>query len=149
MKMTDEEKRVKKKVYQKEYNKVYMKDYYSRRPEIREKQLIYSRRPEIKEKKKAYYLRRKLECLEYQRIYLLQKKYGLTVKAFEVMLAGQGGVCAACGSDKWGARGPVVDHSHKTGKVRGILCSRCNLFFGQIEDNSQVLQAMLDYLERV
>lgn len=78
----------------------------------------------------------------------LQRKYGMTVAAFESMLAGQGFACAACGTSNWGPHGPVVDHDHgPSGKVRGILCAGCNLAIGHLRDNPAVAMGVARYLE--
>jgi hypothetical protein len=106
-----------------------------------------------------------ITCAQYLRLYSLRRrywaqtaasqrerrifyKYGLTLEAFDSMLAGQGGVCAACGSAEWGPGGPKVDHDHATGKVRGILCSGCNMAAGHAEDGPERLRALADYLEK-
>ena len=55
----------------------------------------------------------------------LQRTYGITLAQYEELLALQGGVCAICKSPpKKQALG--VDHDHKSGYVRGLLCFRCN-----------------------
>jgi hypothetical protein len=41
----------------------------------------------------------------------------------------------------------AVDHNHKTGKVRGLLCSRCNNVLGRIKDNVDILQEAIKYLK--
>lgn len=43
----------------------------------------------------------------------------------------------------------VVDHDHKTGKVRGLLCHNCNRALGLLKDNKEIIQNCLSYLERV
>jgi hypothetical protein len=82
-----------------------------------------------------------------KRVYRLRNKYGLTPLAFESILAGQGGVCAICKSARGGNRGPVVDHDHVTGRVRGILCNKCNQGLGLFGDNILSLKAAILYLE--
>lgn len=73
----------------------------------------------------------------------LRKNYQLTTEELEHRIAAQRGLCAICRSEK-----PVhVDHDHKTGGVRGILCARCNLGLGLFGDRMEVLLAALDYLE--
>ncbi len=78
----------------------------------------------------------------------------MTNEEFAAMLDAQGGVCAICGSDdpKSPGRGEVgsfhVDHDHKTGVVRGLLCSLCNRMLGQSQDSPAVLRAGAAYLER-
>ena len=62
----------------------------------------------------------------------LKAEYGLTLAQYEALRVGQRGKCAICG-----ALGRLcVDHCHKTGKVRGLLCSQCNYsLVGAIEKN--------------
>lgn len=54
------------------------------------------------------------------------KKYGLTLGAYEKMLADQLSGCAICGKAPTSGRPLHVDHDHETGRVRGLLCSKCN-----------------------
>ena len=74
----------------------------------------------------------------------LKRKYGLTLEDFEAMLASQGGGCAICGKPDV----DHVDHDHQTGRVRGILCFRCNVAIGQMDDDSDRLAAAMAYLTR-
>lgn len=76
---------------------------------------------------------------------------------FTSMLRDQNGVCAICKNpetslSKAGAKKKVrdlcVDHCHKTGKVRGLLCSACNLLIAQARDNAQICRAAGIYLEK-
>ena len=76
----------------------------------------------------------------------LKRRYGLTVDDYQAILVAQGGVCAIC-------RGPFtrsngsVDHDHETGRVRGILCVRCNTGIGYAQDSVDLLRAAVDYLQ--
>lgn len=72
----------------------------------------------------------------------LSRRYGLTPADVAKMLADQGGVCAICGEVPKKLR---VDHNHKTGKVRGILCHRCNLMIAGIEE-SEFYERAIAYL---
>lgn len=100
----------------------------------------------------------KFSSLEYrQQNYLkngrnraLKLKYGITVDEFNVMLASQGGRCAICGRPDSGKldSGMNVDHSHESGKVRGILCHYCNVGLGNFQDNPEILLSAADYLLR-
>lgn len=76
----------------------------------------------------------------------LSKLYGMTEDSYEAMLAAQGNRCAVC-SNLFTAT-PHVDHSHKTGKVRGLLCGGCNTGLGLFKDNPDVLRAAVRYLAR-
>lgn len=55
----------------------------------------------------------------------LFKSYGITLDDYDAMLLAQGGVCAIC-AGPGGKYGLHVDHCHTTGKVRGLLCTKCN-----------------------
>jgi Recombination endonuclease VII len=74
----------------------------------------------------------------------LERKYGLTLEAFDEMLASQGRGCAICGNPK----ADNVDHDHATGRVRGILCFNCNVAIGHVAEDSERARAVADYLER-
>jgi hypothetical protein len=87
--------------------------------------------------------------LYYRRKKLL-KLYGITHEQYMDMHGAQSGVCAMCGGHEkrilYGSVAHlVVDHDHKTGKVRGLLCCRCNGALGSIE-NADLLQKGLAYL---
>lgn len=81
----------------------------------------------------------------------LKTKYGITPEEFDRLLKTQGGKCAICGDanlrDERGFR-PHVDHSHRTGQVRGILCGRCNKGIGALRDDPEIVRRALFYLER-
>lgn len=87
---------------------------------------------------------------EWYQPYVLQK-YGLTYEEYVEILAKQGGTCAVCKQPEreLGRGGALkamsVDHCHKTGRVRGLLCSHCNKRLGVLED-SEWLENALEYL---
>jgi hypothetical protein len=66
------------------------------------------------------------------------RRFGLEPEDYDAMLEAQGGVCAICGQPetvvRYGQVQPLsVDHDHKTGQVRGLLCHRCNIRVGWVE----------------
>jgi hypothetical protein len=68
--------------------------------------------------------------------------YGITLDQYEAMLSSQGGVCAICSQSR-----PLhIDHCHKTGRVRGLLCSHCNTTLGHMQDNPDFLINATYYL---
>lgn len=78
---------------------------------------------------------------------IILAKHGITVEEYETMLSSQGGVCAICNGPprgRWNRY--AVDHDHKTGKVRGLLCSTCNQALGLFRDDMQILQKAKNYL---
>ena len=87
----------------------------------------------------------KQKRLDYNREYL----YGLTPADVDQMVAEQGGQCAICRNAEPRGKGYWhVDHDHKTGVIRGLLCHYCNLGLGKFKDNPVSLRAAADYLER-
>ena len=78
----------------------------------------------------------------------LQRSYGISLADYEQMLADQNGVCKICGKpDPDFALS--VDHCHKTGKVRGLLCGSCNFGLGKFYDSPNLLRRAAEYLEFV
>ena len=79
----------------------------------------------------------------------LKRKYKITVEDFDRMLAEQNNVCKLCGQQEKhkSKRNLTVDHCHITGKVRGLLCHRCNCTIGLARENVTVLKKMINYLE--
>lgn len=81
-----------------------------------------------------------------------KKLYGITPERYYEMLQRQSGVCAICGEPETGKarnggiRLLAVDHSHKTGQVRGLLCGRCNIYVGYLENTDKV-RAVIEYLK--
>jgi hypothetical protein len=74
--------------------------------------------------------------------------YQLSIEDYDEMLKRQENCCAICGVDKAGGKGSWhIDHDHKTGKVRGLLCSRCNLGLGYFKDSPENLKQAIAYLE--
>lgn len=81
--------------------------------------------------------------------YHLKRKYGLTVEQVEFTFGSQGRKCGICGADEPGGRFNLwqIDHDHKTGKFRGVLCWRCNQLLGYARDSIQILGLSMKYLK--
>lgn len=71
--------------------------------------------------------------------------YRLTEEEYAAVLAFQGGVCAGCGRPPNGIN-LAVDHDHKTGRIRGLLCWLCNRAIGIVRDKAQTLTRLGLYL---
>lgn len=80
-----------------------------------------------------------------RRGYKLKFHYGITLADEARMLSSQGGLCASC-RDTLATH--HVDHCHATGKVRGLLCAKCNKGLGLFLDDPARLRAAAEYLER-
>ncbi len=77
----------------------------------------------------------------------LKRHYGLTPEDYEALFDGQSGCCPICGLTLPEGKNTHVDHDHKTGVVRGLLCHHCNMLLGQARDSKEVLRAAIAYLE--
>lgn len=93
------------------------------------------------------------ECLNRKRsdaqLHKVLSDHGMTHAEYEEMLARQAGACAICGVQHTGNRKRVfnIDHCHKTGIVRGLLCDKCNLGIGHFDD-ADSLEAAAAYVRR-
>lgn len=75
-------------------------------------------------------------------------KYGITRQSYETMVTAQAGVCAICHlPPPLGPESFAIDHNHDTGKVRGLLCPRCNSGLGFFGDNPDLLMWAAVYLK--
>ena len=86
----------------------------------------------------------------------LKTRFGISLEDYQRMFEAQNGVCAICGSEETGKnRGHnislAVDHNHKTGEIRGLLCSKCNQGIGclRVDDESgtDILLSVISYLK--
>lgn len=145
-----------------EANKVYMKTYYknngSKFKRTRQQQDVVNQRrreryrndPEFRERAKQAAKETRVRNPR-TRLKQLLREYGMTIEQYENLVLKQNGVCAICkgksSGDKRSSR-LFIDHCHKTGKVRGLLCSPCNLGIGKLRDDPKVLRNAARYLEK-
>lgn len=73
----------------------------------------------------------------------LKRNYGLKFTDYESLKAKQKNLCGICGK----AKKLVVDHDHKTGFVRGLLCINCNQALGGFYDSKEILLSAISYLK--
>ena len=90
---------------------------------------------------------------KYQKEYDL-KKYNLTLEQKNEMLNKQNGCCAICKKPETAFNSKIktikslaVDHNHKNGKVRGLLCGNCNIGIGKLKEDIQILKNAIQYIE--
>lgn len=111
----------------------------------------------VKKSKKNYYNKNRKKVLDRVALWSkehprrwyaahLQREFGITIELFDMMLVAQLGLCIICLLPMTGLREPCVDHDHKTGKVRGLLCSNCNAGLGHFQDNPASLGRAIKYL---
>lgn len=90
-------------------------------------------------------------CRDCQNELRVERKFGVNYNEYKKILKAQGGCCAnpGCRSNVPGAPGRTrfyIDHCHKTGKIRGLLCHSCNLALGHIQDKVEKLEGLINYL---
>ena len=94
------------------------------------------------------------KCRECQTNYQREKALGVTEEDFNILLKQQENKCAICKKDHDTYRSNTqnnrrfaVDHDHKTGKIRGLLCDKCNRGIGYFKDSEQLLLNAIKYLK--
>jgi len=134
----------KRKGYSKEYrdkNKSslnqYSKEYYANNKE-------YWSADSRKVKKRDYYEANKDKFKENGYKY----RYGLSTEDVESMKTDQDNKCliCACDFDDLDSKHIHIDHNHETGAIRGVLCKRCNLTLGILEEDTQLMENMINYV---
>lgn len=75
-------------------------------------------------------------------------RYGITIGQKQRYILIQRGKCKICGIDVLDIFKARVDHDHKTGKIRGILCNNCNSGLGFFQDDPILLAQAIEYLTR-
>jgi len=109
---------------------------------------------------RSYVKRNKQKYLNYQKKYHqehrlehrsqnLKQNYGISLKEWEVLFKKQQGRCAICKTHQAELKRRLdVDHNHLTGKVRNLLCSRCNRVIGGANEDIGLLKNIIKYLEK-
>lgn len=128
----------------KEKTRDYNKDDYARRTES--PLFVVEKRKQAA----AWYAADKKAGRTKRRRHLLKSLYGITPEIYDGMLAAQKGCCAICGTDRPNGNSAffAVDHDHVTGKIRGLLCSTCNMALGLLRDSVTILRKAAAYLEQ-
>jgi len=108
---------------------------------------LYAKNPD------KYRLRSRKRTYEELKNTDLKHKYNITFKEYLEIWNKQNGVCAICGQPETRKTKGVlsmlcVDHDHKTGKIRGLLCFRCNTVLGKVNEDTNLFILMTDYLKK-
>lgn len=107
---------------------------------------------EYKQYMREWHQKARAANYEYYSDAYLRKKYGITLEWYRKQLSKQNNVCAICKQPETAViKGKVismpVDHCHKTGKTRGLLCTKCNRGLGLFRDDHDILKSAIDYLK--
>lgn len=97
--------------------------------------------------RRKWLAKRGMTYTDYNRI----RRFGITPEVYNAMLKTQNHVCAICkqpetATGKLGVKPLCVDHCHKTGKNRALLCNACNVLLGAAKDKIETLTAAIKYL---
>jgi Recombination endonuclease VII len=135
---------------------------------------VFIKNPQYLYKNGGFFMKTKEQKLEYQKQYRLnnQKKIikyrqsykerakenerkrtlkirGIREEDFNEMFKQQNGKCAICGTHQNDLNKFLcIDHSHKTNKIRGLLCNNCNRGIGHLKDDINILLKAIDYLKQ-
>ena len=95
---------------------------------------------------------RKKKHKKIERNGVLKRNYGITLDDYNEILIKQNHVCAICGGEetliiKGKNRDLAVDHNHETGKVRGLLCSKCNTAIGFFNEDIRIIKTAIRYIK--
>ena len=141
---------IKNKIKQKKYNKGYydsgkgkrdcQKYDSSAKGKKTRKNYYQKNKEEICAKKKIDRATNPIKTILINRKKHLKKKYSLTLEQYDQMFEQQNGVCAICGLPELNRR-LAVDHNHKTGKIRGLLCIQCNVKLCALENKKFAKEA--------
>lgn len=76
----------------------------------------------------------------------IEDQYGMTLDIYMEILVFQKGVCAICEEVPWPGKKLGIDHCHKTGKNRGLLCNKCNSAIGLLREVIKFFERAIEYL---
>lgn len=100
-----------------------------------------------------YYVCDKLNRAKVSYRYALKVNYNLSEEEYNQLYTNQNGKCSICNKElsnrflnKEGFKS-AVDHCHKTGKIRSILCNLCNKALGAFKDDLTIVKEAVNYLE--
>lgn len=130
-----------------EHRKQYQKEYY-----LKNKERLLAYRKKFYEENKEVAIERSVIWAknnpEARKRNMLKSAYGLSLEKYKEMMHDQEGCCFGCSTPHSELkRGLMVDHCHKTGKIRGLLCERCNSALGMVKDNIKIMRNLIKYLE--
>lgn len=133
--------------------KCYEKQLLLLNPQYKEKQKENSKNWSIenKEKKNEYdRQRRKRVKVDPDKKYYssIFRKFGITEQEYKNLVQESNNCCNICDRPPYKGKRLHLDHDHKTGKIRGLLCARCNWYLHTVENGDNILEKIKNYLNR-
>ncbi len=113
-----------------------------------QKKYYQDNKARLREQQKQYYYKNKRHIQYVNWRWQITKRFGITEEDYNNLLNNQKSKCAICGRREFAKRGIVikrlaVDHCHKTGQIRGLLCSKCNGTLGWYEQCKEKIENYL------
>lgn len=131
-----------------EYNQAYYREHKEQHLENGRRwraNNIDKARAMARESQRRFLASQPEKAKECRRRNQFRRKYGLTVAEWEAMALLQGGKCSLCNETPEKLH---VDHCHRSGKVRSLLCRLCNVALGHLKENPELFRKAAEYLER-
>lgn len=135
----------------KEYDKKYLKEWRKKNPEKSKEASLKSyykhRENRLKSRNEKY-----ATDSEYRKKHRASNRewlYGITQEQYDILLETQNGLCAICKKiqESKKTKNLYVDHNHKTGRIRGLLCQKCNSAIGLVGESINILEKIINYLK--
>ena len=114
----------------------------------RMKNRVYTDEHRLKRRVYSFNRRQKEDYFDYYKNNSLIREYNIDLDTFKSMLKKQNNKCVICGNEFKNSKSIHVDHNHKTGNVRELLCSKCNTGLGMFYDNIESLANAIKYLKK-
>lgn len=133
----------------KSQRKEYAAEYYLKNRErinTKNRQYALDNPEKTQERHRRWYTENKVRSAVRMRDNHLRKKYGITQVEYETMLVRQHGGCAICQKKP---KRLAVDHCHRLGRIRGLLCRECNVAIGLFNENPHIMIEAIAYVTGV
>lgn len=142
-----------KEMYQENRHKILLnkKEYYIKNIDSKKeynKAYANINKESIKLRSSKNYTFNKESILLKTKTYAYKSNYNITLEEFKQKLVEQGNKCLGCNKTFTDKGDACLDHNHKTGKVRGILCRNCNWALGHANDDINILKKIIIYLTK-
>jgi len=133
----------------KECTRRYAKESYYARPNKKISGYKYRKSLRGAETRKRYVQTAEYKFNRWR--YWIKSEYNLTPEQYDKLLQAQGDACQICGKpetacNQYGLMRLAIDHDHTTGKIRGLLCQKCNQAIGLTGENVEILKQIIKYL---
>lgn len=129
--------------------RIRQKKYYQKDPNGPEKRLKSYRKRQQSWSVERFALERKKNYIRW-----IKKRYGISFDEFNNLFLKQSNKCPICDNILKtenivgrGYNGTHIDHCHKTGKIRGLLCSKCNKMIGLAQESIFILENAILYIK--